>query len=359
MVFERAMVEMNDITEIMRQLRQPFRPEDIDWLPGATTKDNSKCMAMPYGDLRAYMDALDDVCGGNWQAVYTPWNDRLICNLTICGVTRSSTGEMDATSVKNGIGGTVAEAQAFKRACAMFGLGRYLYDLPSAWVEFDAQAKKISKAGMAELDSRYRAWYAKKIAQRASETPQQPATQGTGGKVEALKQERRNIEMSDLSKDHEARELARIDAEIAKQAPVNPFEDNTPYFVRDFNRLTGKQYDFVKWTATLHDRSDGPCTKDQYQYLVGIVDALTNEQHNYMLSLLCQSEISKANMPGYKVAVGLLEILPETIKATDENGKVIKGDDGKDVRIANPHHRADIATMIGELAQPEPQHQAA
>ena len=33
--------------------------------------------------------------------------------------------------------GTAAEAQAFKRACACFGLGRYLYDLEGGWVDLD------------------------------------------------------------------------------------------------------------------------------------------------------------------------------------------------------------------------------
>jgi hypothetical protein len=33
--------------------------------------------------------------------------------------------------------GTAAEAQAFKRACTCFGLGRYLYDIEGGWVDLD------------------------------------------------------------------------------------------------------------------------------------------------------------------------------------------------------------------------------
>lgn len=121
-------------------------------------------MAMAYADLRAYQERLDEVCGLDWSVVYKPWGDgRIICELTVCSVTRSSTGEMAAQDEKNGMGGTVAEAQAYKRAAAMFGLGRYLYDLPSVWVDYDAQSKRISKAGQMELDTRYAAWYSKKI----------------------------------------------------------------------------------------------------------------------------------------------------------------------------------------------------
>ena len=39
--------------------------------------------------------------------------------------------------------GTTAEAQAFKRACSKFGLGRYLYDLPIHWMPYDSQKKQL------------------------------------------------------------------------------------------------------------------------------------------------------------------------------------------------------------------------
>lgn len=161
--------------DIIKQLTRPFDPVAITWKPGAT-KDN-RCLALAYGDLRAYQDRLDEVCGLDWSCKYVPWGDgRIICELTIGSVTRCSTGEMDNQDEKNGMGGTVAEAQAFKRAAAMFGLGRYLYDLPSVWVDFDAQRKRITEAGQKELDARYIAWYTKKMA--ALKTPTKEAANG-------------------------------------------------------------------------------------------------------------------------------------------------------------------------------------
>lgn len=151
---------MNDL---LAQLSEPFDPRHLVWKPGAT-KDN-KCLALAYADLRAYMCRLDEVCGFDWSVAYEPWGaDRLICRLTIAGVTRSSTGEMSASEAKGDNGGTVAEAQCFKRACAMFGLGRFLYDLPDVWVEFDPQSKRITEKGKADLDNRYKTWHAKKVA---------------------------------------------------------------------------------------------------------------------------------------------------------------------------------------------------
>lgn len=155
---------MTNELSLLDQLRQPFPPEAISWLPGTTKGD--KCLAMAYADLRAYMERLDDVCGMDWSVRYVPWGDeRIMCELSIFLTTRASTGEYDAQDAKNNIEGTVAEAQAFKRAAAMFGLGRYLYNLPAVWVEFDAQSKRITDKAKAELNARYSAWYAKKLHQ--------------------------------------------------------------------------------------------------------------------------------------------------------------------------------------------------
>ncbi len=141
-------------SELLNALSQPFHPAHITWKPGVFNRDKSKALALAYADLRAYQQRLDEVCGMNWSVSYRPWGERIICELTIAGVTRSSTGEPDAQSEKSEIAGTAAEAQAFKRACAMFGLGRYLYTLPTVWAEFDKDGKQFterSKARLAEI----------------------------------------------------------------------------------------------------------------------------------------------------------------------------------------------------------------
>jgi hypothetical protein len=115
-------------------------------------------------------------------------------------------------------------------------------------------------------------------------------------------------------------------------APVRPdalFEDTTPYYVHDWNKLTGNEYDLVKRIGALHKESDGPCTAKQYQYLTGIMDSITEDQHNYALSLLCQSDISKANMVGAKVASLLIKKLVPT----------------------DPEYRQDVAEMITSMAK--------
>jgi hypothetical protein len=110
-------------SETLEQLKRPFHPSHISWKPGMISKDQGKALALAYADPRAYQNRLDEVCGMGWAVTYTPWGDRIVCHLTIEGVTRSSSGEPDTASERSEIAGTSAEAQAFKRACAMFGLG--------------------------------------------------------------------------------------------------------------------------------------------------------------------------------------------------------------------------------------------
>lgn len=142
---------MRTLESLMSELAKPFHPASVTWKPGAVAKGGGKALALAYADLRAYQNRLDEVAGADWSVRYVPWGDRIICELTICGVTRTSTGEADSQSERSEIAGTAAEAQAFKRACAMFGLGRYLYNLPSTWAEYDSERKQFTEPAKAKL----------------------------------------------------------------------------------------------------------------------------------------------------------------------------------------------------------------
>lgn len=150
---------MSTSDELLTALSAPFDPADITWKPGATTKDKGKALGLAYADLRAYQDRLDSLLGLDWAVSYAPWGDnRIVCTLTLYpegqpAVSRSSTGEVTSESLRAEIAGTVAEAQAFKRAAAMFGLGRYLYHLPQVWAEFDG--RRFTPSGEAALRRAY------------------------------------------------------------------------------------------------------------------------------------------------------------------------------------------------------------
>jgi hypothetical protein len=147
------------IRQIIDDLEVPFDPSVIEWRVTNTARDKRRGQVMPYADQRAYTDRLNAlVTPAGWTrkyAIHTSANFQrgkdqktvakifVTCELTIFGVgSHSATGEEWADDDN---AGTSAEAQAFKRACACLGLGRYLYYFDGVWVDVDdrKRPKKI------------------------------------------------------------------------------------------------------------------------------------------------------------------------------------------------------------------------
>jgi hypothetical protein len=147
------------IKELIASLEVPFHPSLIEWRVTNTSKTGSpRGQIMPYADQRAYTDRLNALfTPAGWTrryAVHTSANfersrdQKLVakvlvtCELTIFGIgSHSATGEGFAD---NENAGTSAEAQAFKRACSCFGLGRYLYYFTGTWVDLDERKRPRS-----------------------------------------------------------------------------------------------------------------------------------------------------------------------------------------------------------------------
>lgn len=153
-----------DWPALIQELSRPFPASAISWRAGAVTRDKKRAQALPYAEPRVYEDRLNAVCPALWSVTFRPWGDaRIICDLTIGSLTRSSTGEENEGFAP----GTAAEAQAFKRACVKFGLGRYLYDLPVVWVEYDAEKQKLLE--VPELPTQYNPREAKRQQPKAEQ----------------------------------------------------------------------------------------------------------------------------------------------------------------------------------------------
>lgn len=147
-------------------LCKPFPPDRISWRVGSTTKDKTKGMALAYIDARDVQDRLDEVCGmDGWQCRYVPMHDKkTVCEIGVL-VARTNGGfAYEWVWKADGAGDSDVEAEkgalsdAFKRAAVKWGIGRYLYDLDSPWVELDTYekngqtfAKGIKPAEMARL----------------------------------------------------------------------------------------------------------------------------------------------------------------------------------------------------------------
>ncbi len=121
----------------------PFPVELIEVRPGVTNRDKTKSLAAPYADVRVYQQRLDDIVGpSHWQVVYRPWDDKaVICQLGILGVVREDASELTG---QGDYQYTTAIARAFKRACTTFGLGRYLYNLPAVWADYEASRRSFT-----------------------------------------------------------------------------------------------------------------------------------------------------------------------------------------------------------------------
>lgn len=130
------------LAALHEKLCKPFSLVLVEVKPGATNGEKTRALALAYVDPRAYQARLDRLAGPEgWSVEYRALGERaMLCRLTILGVTREDVGESDP---KEPNGWTSATMQAFKRACAAFGIGRYLYALPKPWVEYDGQRKLI------------------------------------------------------------------------------------------------------------------------------------------------------------------------------------------------------------------------
>jgi hypothetical protein len=147
-----------DINQYAAELEIPFDPRVIEWRVTNSNRDKNRGQVIPYADQRAYTDRLN--------ALFTPagWTRRynvhtsanfqrsrdqklvakvlVTCELSIFGFgSHSATGEQWADDDN---AATSAEAQAFKRACSCFGLGRYLYYFEGVWVDLDQRKRPKS-----------------------------------------------------------------------------------------------------------------------------------------------------------------------------------------------------------------------
>src|SRR5919108_2444319 len=135
------MDDQQPIDSVFAALCAPFPPEVVELKPGAVSEEKKRALALAYVDARHYQARLDAVVGPDgWQVAYRPWGERaVICALTVLGVTREDVGEAEKGDPNQA---TSAAMQAFKRACAAFGLGRYLYtDLPNLWVSAEPRGR--------------------------------------------------------------------------------------------------------------------------------------------------------------------------------------------------------------------------
>lgn len=142
----------------LSDLRKPFPPDKISWRVGPTTQDKKKGQALAYIDARDVMGRLDEVAGAHWQCEYIPMpNGTCCCRIGLkigdewvwrangaINLTDSDKPDQKEMTEKG------SYSDAFKRAAVLWGIGQYLYDIESPWVELD-EKKRILKSEYPKL----------------------------------------------------------------------------------------------------------------------------------------------------------------------------------------------------------------
>jgi hypothetical protein len=146
--------------KLFAQLEVPFDPAQIKWRVMRTSDDRRSGAILPFADPRAYTDRLNQLfTPAGWTREYTistvPSLTRVDRGkvivtskvLVATAVTISRLGSHTGTGEEwadreNAV--TAADAQAFKRACSCFGLGRYLYRFEETWVHLNGRGELVA-----------------------------------------------------------------------------------------------------------------------------------------------------------------------------------------------------------------------
>ncbi len=126
------------LSDVQKRLQAPFPAHMVAWKPAAFNKERTRALMLAHIDARAVQDRLDAVCPDAWEfSVEVVAGTRLPTvkgRLTILGVSREDIGEAPEGDL-----GTLkaATSDAMKRCAVQFGIGRYLYDLPRQWADWD------------------------------------------------------------------------------------------------------------------------------------------------------------------------------------------------------------------------------
>ena len=122
----------------LSELAEPFEEKYIEWriMRSGSGAKGPWAMLAAYLDARGVQNRLDAVCGpGGWQVEYKSIDGGMLCGISIevepgTWVTKwDGAQNTDVEAIKGGISG------AFKRAAAVWGIGRYLYDLGEQWAK--------------------------------------------------------------------------------------------------------------------------------------------------------------------------------------------------------------------------------
>lgn len=136
------------LEKLAEALAAPFELSEVKFKPAVVS--GNRAMALAYVDARVVADRLDDVFGvDGWQDDYEPLADgNVLCRLKVkIGDEWIGKTDVGGPSEQPDGGDRVKAAfsDALKRTAVKLGIGRYLYRLPTLWVDYDTQKRQFVK----------------------------------------------------------------------------------------------------------------------------------------------------------------------------------------------------------------------
>lgn len=128
------------------KLRAPFPADRIEWrLQSCGKKQDGSFWgkALAYIDNRAAMERLDEVYDGAWshREEFHAIGNKAVCTVTLSLPDRTVCGSCEVGDSDDIDPFKSAASGAMKRAVALLGIGRYLYQLEEGWATIDPKGR--------------------------------------------------------------------------------------------------------------------------------------------------------------------------------------------------------------------------
>jgi hypothetical protein len=151
-----------DAKELAAALAAPFPADRVAWKLRATSQDEKRALVVPCLDARDVVQRLDDVAGPlGWQVDHKQIGEQLVTGLAVRDLRTGvfvwkwdTGGDCLPANRPSGADPESEDGQArarqaplsdsFKRAAALWGIGRYLDRLPKTWAGWDAEHQRLT-----------------------------------------------------------------------------------------------------------------------------------------------------------------------------------------------------------------------
>lgn len=141
---------------VQKALAAPFTAEEIEWRLGATNKEKTSGIAMPYLSPKTVTRRLDRVLGAsNWSFEVRQMDGGFIGRLSATfpsgkiavrenfGANTDTQATGGGVSDGNAIKGGASDA--LKRSAVLLGIGRYFDDVPAIWAKLTDGGKQFAQ----------------------------------------------------------------------------------------------------------------------------------------------------------------------------------------------------------------------